>query len=137
MDATIRDQCGIPASESQIADIESWFGATLPESYRSFLKAFGNGDAPIETSVISYEISRLREIRATAYETVRRAQSPYLWRDEDFVFACDYDGQFLMFRTTGDPDPEVLSFPEGSVNPIPLEIPFSKWLDDTITEHLG
>ena len=137
MSVRLGDSYGVPASELEISSVEEWFGLRLPDLYRGFLAKYGNGEAPLDPSVFSYKVCDLSEIRQVAYATVREAQSSYQWRDEDFVFACDYDGNFLMFRSGGEPDPEVLTYLEGSASPTPLNLRFSEWLDEAVTDYRG
>ena len=77
----------------------------------------------------------LSDLRSAGEELIGEAATAYRLPTDAFVFAMHQGYSFLFFRVESD-DPPVWLYVEYDKEPTEVAASFSRWLRDTVAEHL-
>lgn len=123
----IGEQEATRCSEEELDHLESELQTSFPYIYRVFLAQMGKG-AGTFLADCQWRYNEIKNLRATAEETLKSANSEFKLSPTDFVFLTRNNDLFLYFDTANeDLDPPVYRFIAGEKQPLVAAKRFSEW----------
>ena len=123
--------------EQDLKALERQIGYALPELYRSFLKAFGNGAGDFLRGS-DYICSELIQLQEYMNEFVAELGLPPLPEKTYFAFLCHQGHSLLLLKRSRDAkDPPVFLLSEEEPKFMEAYSTFSSWLQEAVDEDLA
>lgn len=120
--------CFEGCEDSEIAEIESVSGVSLPETYKELLRVLGKnaGDFLCGSDFLYPDLLRVPQ---WSRELLVSSDSSVVLPKTAFPFLMHQGYQFLFFDCADGHDPPVFRFLEGDEQPTNVSATFSEWLE--------